>query len=242
MTFPRVTLVGVISADVGLGLADFRASERTFQLLTQVAGRAGRGEGRVRRCADAVSGALQHPAGLPPGLSGVLREARSSIARHMRYPPFVSLVNGVVRGRTVDEAIRHANAIVRGLEPAAARGTFTILGPAPAPLGRLRGEHRVQFLLKGSRRADMRAALLEARRRDARHRAAVDDRCRSGECALSGRSVAVAARLEVQGRPISADGSNRRRREAEDEHHQRERCEPESASCRAACPRRSSRG
>ena len=72
--FPRVTLVGVISADVGLGLADFRAAERTFQLLTQVAGRAGRGEQTGEAIVQTLyPGALQHSAGLPAGLPGFLR-------------------------------------------------------------------------------------------------------------------------------------------------------------------------
>jgi primosomal protein N' (replication factor Y) len=67
----------------------------------------------------------------------------------------------VVRGRTFDDAMQHAREIVRRLEPATAVGRFTVLGPAPAPLGRLRGEHRVQFFLKGTRRADMRNALMQ---------------------------------------------------------------------------------
>ena len=159
--FPRVTLVGVISADVGLGIADFRASERTFQLLTQVAGRAGRGE----RTGEAIVQTLypghysiqlacgqQYPA---------FFEREAVFRRQMRYPPFVALINGVVRGRTFDDAMQLAREIVRRLEPATASGTFTILGPAPAPLGRLRGEHRVQFFLKGRRRSDMRRALME---------------------------------------------------------------------------------
>jgi len=79
----------------------------------------------------------------------------------MRYPPTVAFVNAVVRGRTFDDAMGTATGIVRRLDPAAGRASFQILGPAPAPLGRLRGEHRVQFFLKGTRRADMRNALKE---------------------------------------------------------------------------------
>ncbi len=157
--FPRVTLVGVISADVGLGLADFRASERTFQLLTQVAGRAGRGE----RSGEAIVQTL-YPEHYSIQLAcrqdyAAFFEREIVYRRGMRYPPFLSLINGVVRGRSFEEAMQYAQDIVCRLEPSAAIGTFTILGPAPAPLGRLRGEHRVQFFLKGARRADMRNAL-----------------------------------------------------------------------------------
>ena len=157
--FPRVTLVGVISADVGLGLADFRAAERTFQLLTQVAGRAGRGEQTGKAIVQT----------LYPGHYSIQLACRQdypaffdkelAYRRGMRYPPMVALVNAVIRGRTFDEAMRTAGDVVRRLEPAAGRGSFLILGPAPAPLGRLRGEHRVQFFLKGTRRAEMRIAL-----------------------------------------------------------------------------------
>ena len=159
--FPRVTLVGVISADVGLGLADFRAAERTFQLLTQVAGRAGRGT----QAGEAIVQTLY-----PEHYSIQLAcrqdyrgffEKELAYRRGMRYPPMIALVNTVVRGRTFDEAIGAASEIVRRLEGPAARASFLILGPAPAPLGRLRGEHRVQFFLKGTRRADMRRAIDE---------------------------------------------------------------------------------
>jgi primosomal protein N' (replication factor Y) len=158
--FPGVTLVGVISADVGLGLADFRASERTFQLLTQVAGRAGRGE----RTGEAIVQTL-YPEHYSIQLAcrqdyPAFFEREVVYRRGMRYPPFLALINGVVRGRTFDDAMQQAREIVRRLEPATASGRFSVLGPAPAPLVRLRGEHRVQFFLKGTRRADMRNALL----------------------------------------------------------------------------------
>jgi primosomal protein N' (replication factor Y) len=157
--FPHVTLVGVISADIGLGLADFRAAERTFQLLTQVAGRAGRGE-------DAGEAIVQT---LFPGHYSIQLACRQdypaffekerTYRRGMRYPPFFVLINTLVRGRTFDDAMSTARNIVSRLERANAATNFIVLGPAPAPLGRLRGEHRVQFFLKGTRRADMRQAL-----------------------------------------------------------------------------------
>ena len=156
--FPGVTLVGVISADVGLGLADFRAAERTFQLLTQVAGRAGRGE----RPGEAVIQTL-YPEHYSVRLAcrqdypGFF-EKEINFRRGMRYPPLVAMVNSVVRGRSFAEAMQTAAEVVRRLE-ARASGNFLILGPAPAPLAKLRGEHRVQFFLKGTRRAEMRQAL-----------------------------------------------------------------------------------
>ena len=157
--FPRVTLVGVISADVGLGLADFRAGERTFQLLTQVAGRAGRGE----RAGEAVVQTL-YPEHYSIQLAcqqdyAAFFERELAYRRGMRYPPFVSLVNAVVRAPTFMDAMQTGAEIVRRLEPVMTPGGMITLGPAPAPLGRLRGEHRVQVFLKGTRRAEMRQAL-----------------------------------------------------------------------------------
>jgi primosomal protein N' (replication factor Y) (superfamily II helicase) len=160
--FPRVTLVGVVSADVGLGLADFRAAERTFQLLTQVAGRAGRGE----RTGEAIVQTI-YPDHYSIQLAcrqdyRAFFEREIAYRRGMRYPPMVAVINTIVRGRTFEEAMQTATEIVRRIEPATATAGLTVLGPAPAPLVRLRGEHRVQFLLKGTRRADMRRALQAA--------------------------------------------------------------------------------
>jgi primosomal protein N' (replication factor Y) len=158
--FPQVTLVGVISADVGLGLADFRAAERTFQLLTQVAGRAGRGEIAGEAIVQTVH----------PGHYTIRHACRQDyrafyeeeirFRRSMRYPPAVALINAVVKGSSLPAALTDAAEIVRamttGVEP------FRVLGPAPAPLSRLKGEHRAQFFMKGSQRGVMRKALLAA--------------------------------------------------------------------------------
>jgi primosomal protein N' (replication factor Y) len=159
--FPAVTLVGVVSADVGLGLADFRAAERTFQLLTQVSGRAGRGERRGEALIQTL---------FPEHYSIVFAQAQdydrfydleSHFRRSMKYPPAVWLTNVVVRGRSESDARRDAVLFADALRD---RRGFKVLGPAPAPLARLRGYYRVQLLLKGTHRVAMRHALRDALR------------------------------------------------------------------------------
>ena len=160
--FPNVTLVGVVSADAGLAFPDFRSAERTFQLLTQVAGRAGRGAMR----GEAIVQTLY------PDHYSIRHACRQDYAafyheeinyrRSMRYPPAVALINVVVRGRTHDAAMQDAGQIVRALrwggEP------YRVLGPAPAPLSRLKGEHRTQFFIKNHMHAlELKAGKLGAK-------------------------------------------------------------------------------
>jgi primosomal protein N' (replication factor Y) len=161
--FPNVTLVGVISADVGLGMADFRASERTFQLLTQVAGRAGRGE----QPGSAIVQTL-YPDHYSIQLAcrqdyPAFYERELEFRRKMRYPPLVALINTIVRGKTFSSAMDDAADIAQRLhESGGGRSELRVLGPAPPPLGRLRGEYRAQILVKGVNRRRMREALLAA--------------------------------------------------------------------------------
>jgi primosomal protein N' (replication factor Y) len=172
--FPRVTLVGVISADVGLGLADFRAAERTFQLLTQVAGRAGRGEIRGEALVQTLYPkhySIRHACRQD---YPAFYEEEITFRRGMRYPPVVALINVVVKARTRDAALADAaelvNALKFGGEP------YRVLGPAPAPLNRLKGEHRMQFFIKGTHRPTMRQALVSvlSTRPEIRRRTIVD--------------------------------------------------------------------
>ncbi|MFN7914239.1 MAG: primosomal protein N' [Vicinamibacterales bacterium] len=158
--FPRVTLVGVVSADVGLGMADFRASERTFQLLTQVAGRAGRGETAGEAIVQTI-----YPTHYSIQLScrqdyAAFYEHELHFRRAMRYPPIVSIINAVIRARTYAGAMDEASWVVARMREQDPDLThYRVLGPAPAPLGKLRGEYRVQLLVKGTNRRRMREAL-----------------------------------------------------------------------------------
>ncbi|HEX7020544.1 MAG TPA: primosomal protein N' [Gemmatimonadaceae bacterium] len=172
--FPRVTLVGVVSADVGLGLADFRAAERTFQLLTQVAGRAGRGE----------SPGIAIVQTLFPGHYSIRHACRQDYRaffqdelkyrQAMHYPPTMALINTIVRGATLLDAMTTATDLARRVRT----GPYDlrVLGPAIAPLSRLRGEHRVQFFIKGRNRRVMRQALVGALEQvpDARRKVVID--------------------------------------------------------------------
>ncbi len=172
--FPRVTLVGVISADVGLGLADFRAAERTFQLLTQVAGRAGRGEIQGEAIVQTLYPnhySIRHACRQD---YNAFYQDEITFRRGMKYPPAVALINAVVKARTREGALADAGDLVNGLrvggEP------YRVLGPAPAPLSRLKGEYRAQLFIKGTNRPAMREALqaVLATRPELRRRTIVD--------------------------------------------------------------------
>ena len=152
--FHRVTLVGVVSADSSLTMPDFRAAERTFQLLTQVAGRAGRGDLRGRVLIQTYYPehyAIQ---------DAVRQDYRSFFDREtqfrkmMAYPPFVALANIVVRDTLLERAVGWSRQLSEYFAPHNGKGLH-ILGPAAAPLARLKKEHRFQFLLKCPRRSLM---------------------------------------------------------------------------------------
>lgn len=157
--FPNVTLVGVVSVDAGLALPDFRAAERAFQLITQVAGRAGRGDlpGRVLiQTYHPEHYALRHACA--QDYSGFYEEE----IRHRRnhgYPPFVVLSLILVRHKDSERANAIAQLMRQALAEANLDHACRILGPAPAPFARLRGEHRVQLLIKSRSRKQMRAVI-----------------------------------------------------------------------------------
>jgi primosomal protein N' (replication factor Y) len=159
---PNVTLVGIVSADIGLGLPDFRAAERTFQLLTQAAGRAGRGEtpGIVLiqtinpdhyavRCAAAQDYEAFYAKEL-------------EFRRMMSYPPFGVMANIIVRGARQEEALERSAALAHLIGPAPEG--VRVMGPAAAALARLKNEYRYQMLLKSASRKRLNEIVGELRR------------------------------------------------------------------------------
>jgi primosomal protein N' (replication factor Y) len=152
---PRVTLVGVLAADLSLNVPDFRASERTFQLMTQVAGRAGRGS---------LPGKVIIQTYNPGHYSIRLAQTHDYLAfyqeetrfrKEMAYPPFVRLINLRWEGNSESRLQRYARAVDqlvgRILKEGKVKDQVDVLGPAMAPLARLKGKFRGQMLFKGKK-------------------------------------------------------------------------------------------
>ena len=153
-----VTLVGVVGADMALGMPDFRAAERTFQLLTQVAGRAGRGQmpGKVVlqtyfQDHYAVQYAAQHD------FTGFY-EKELQFRSWMHYPPYSALANVLVRSDRLDDALTWSGTLGKWFEKTRHEGV-RVLGPAAAPIIRLKRDYRYHFVLKSPSREKLNAVL-----------------------------------------------------------------------------------
>jgi primosomal protein N' (replication factor Y) len=153
-----VTLVGVIGADMALGLPDFRAAERTFQLLTQVAGRAGRGQSPGKVILQtyfqdhyAVQFAARHD------FAGFY-EKELQFRAWMHYPPYSAIANVLIRSEKLDEALKWSGELGRWFEKTRHEG-IRVLGPAAAPITRLKRDYRYHFILKSPSREKMNALL-----------------------------------------------------------------------------------
>jgi primosomal protein N' (replication factor Y) len=163
--FPGVTLVGVIVADLSLYLPDFRSAERTFQLLTQVAGRAGRGAmpGEVVMQSYDPS----HPALVAAAAQdyAAFFAQESAERKELHYPPYGRLVEVELRGKKAERVQAAGDAIRRLVVRAASDrgiGSLEVLGPAPKPLSRLKGEERWHLLLRSGSRSVLRETLAAA--------------------------------------------------------------------------------
>ncbi len=160
--FPQVTLIGVLCADLSLNWPDFRAGERTFQLLAQVAGRAGRGEhpGQVFLQTFNPDHYIYKYVGHHDYLGFYNQEIR--FRRTLKYPPFSRLINCLFQGNQETEVVKMVEKICRYLKKETQRNHWTasleILGPVPAPIAKIKGRFRWQLLLKGENNRILHAA------------------------------------------------------------------------------------
>ena len=156
--FPLLTLVGVIDADLGLQGSDLRAAERTFQLMRQVAGRAGRAE----KSGVALLQTYQpeHPVirAILSGDEEGFWKAEAGERRHAGVPPYGRMAGIILSSSDVQEAFDLGNALARQDAPLRRIGA-QVFGPAPAPIARVRGRHRVRLLVKADRGTPLQPAL-----------------------------------------------------------------------------------
>jgi primosomal protein N' (replication factor Y) len=147
LDFPNVTLVGIINADIGLHSPDFRAGERTFQLLTQVAGRAGRGESEgevIVQTFSPASPSIQHAR--HHDYAGFF-EQEISFREAFRHPPFTRMILVQIRGVSLEETTRSAERIAEAFR-AKSPDSVEVSEAAPAPLERAHGQYRFHVTLK----------------------------------------------------------------------------------------------
>ena len=156
--FPKLTLVGVIDADLGLQGSDLRAAERTFQLMRQVAGRAGRSD--KPGVAALQTHQPEHPVirAILDGDEEAFWSAEAQARAQAGVPPYGRLVGVVLSSPDAQEAFEVGQAMARNCQPLTQIGA-QIFGPAPAPIARIRGRHRVRLLIKAEKNAPIQAAL-----------------------------------------------------------------------------------
>ena len=158
---PNVTLVGVVLADIGLSMPDFRAAERSFQLLTQAAGRAGRGDSPGRVIVQTLNPdhyAIRFAA--DQDYEGFYKK-EIEFRKWLRYPPFSAFANVLIRDQKQAEALRMATQLGYLLNPQPEG--VRVMGPAEAPVPRLQDEFRYQILLKAAKRTVLRSVVKQLR-------------------------------------------------------------------------------
>ncbi|AGT07509.1 primosomal protein N' [Paracoccus aminophilus] len=158
--FPRLTLVGVIDADLGLQGADMRAAERSFQLMRQVAGRAGREGGDAAGVALLQTHQPGHPVirAILSGEDEDFWDAEAAARRGAGMPPFGRLAGIILSHPDAGVVEAYARDMARRIEPLRQVGA-EVFGPAPAPIARVRGRHRVRMLIKAPRQAPLQTAI-----------------------------------------------------------------------------------
>ena len=164
LDFPNVTLVGVINADTALHLPDFRAAERTFHLVTQVAGRTGRGEKGGRVLVQTFN--PDHPAIMAAARHDYRAFAAGElpVREMLSYPPFSSMIRLVIRGPVENTAEEFSTALAQKISTAveAQETPARVLGPAPAPFSKLRGKFRFQLQVQSPDGESLRQAVRQA--------------------------------------------------------------------------------